>query len=97
MRMYKAQIQVVIVGELADLINKQGYALHTDFVNMIHNKYGFCVTNITGILARTYPTLDLIKRHTNTDIKRFYNIAVKGNALIYLRKRSDYHETTKRL
>lgn len=95
--MYKQQIREVIIEELTNLINTQGYALHTDFVNMIHNKYGFCVTNITGILARTYPTLDLIKRHTNTDIKRFYNIGIKGNTQIYLRKASDYHETTKRL
>lgn len=95
--MYKQQIRAVIIQELTNLINKQGYALHTDFVNMIHNKYGFSVTNITGILARTYPTLDLIKRHTNTDIKRFYNIGIKGNTQIYLRKASDYHETTKRL
>lgn len=95
MRMYKQEIQAVIIQELTNLINKQGYTLHTDFVNMIHNKYGYCVTNITGILARTYPTLDLMKRHTNADIKRFYNIGIKGNTQIYLKKWSERYEESK--
>ena len=83
---YKKEIQAVILSEMSGQIQKQGYCLHSAFIDMIVRKYGFSLTSVIGVLSRTYTQAGFIKRRANSDIKRVYHLNVSGCPIIYLKK-----------